>query len=173
MGSRINKNTIVATVLIAAGIAIFFIKKSPRPVPSRTAAVSLSDWMQSRTETTSTRWQERSGWWGGFWWGSGPFWWKKRYWGPGYSAYPWYWHTDAIAIELDLVGLAQAGHWIELQTLITQEIQRTQQEIRDTANRIKKRKLGRMIERLERYLYDATEYQRTPVMNAVTTKSKS
>ncbi len=112
---------------------------------------------------SDARWKNREGWWGGYWWGSDSFTWKGREWGLGKSAYPWYWEYDKLALELNLVELAKAGRWADVEHNLLEKISSLRQEIERTDNKAKKRKFERTIDRAECYLYDAKQYRRTPV----------
>jgi|GEM_PF-5014909 hypothetical protein len=143
-------------VLLVAGFLLF--KQSQHPMKIKPITIGGGK-MSSYTD----RWKDQKGWWGGYWWGSDTFFWKGREWGLGKSSYPWYWEHDKVARELNLAELARNGHWLQVESNILKKISDLEQEIQATDNKATKRKLERTIDRLEYYLFDAKNYQRTPI----------
>jgi hypothetical protein len=95
-------------------------------------------------------------------------WWHSHWWGPGESAYPWYWLTSPVALRLGLVPLAEAQDWDEIYYRINKrldtlevELERVRMENPDNQERIYT--LEEHINVLESFIQDADVYRSTSV----------
>ncbi len=160
-------------ILAAAGVLFFiillfvqqriYVRCASMPIQSLNLSSETPLNSYQHTPIQDSRWIQRKGWWGGYWWGADSFSWNGRVWGLGKSAYPWYWEYDRLARDLNLAKLARKNQWGRIEYKIIEKIRSVDLQRKDTKNKATKRRLERTIDRLEYYLYDVHRYQKRSV----------
>lgn len=112
-------------------------------------------------------WQRSHAGWGRGRWGRR--WYNGGWWGPGFSAYPWYW-TYGIGLGLGLPTLAAAGQWNDVRVRLNDEIDKLEGQLAQerSQGRVDQERIAELegqVNELEGYIEDVSRYSTTPVRN--------